>query len=73
VVVLLRDEAAVVEETSVARASIIATPKKEEQHDAIINIDHSIIIKAISWSLRKLNFDRKVLFGKVGSSRNKFQ
>ena len=46
---LLRDEVAVVvEETSVARASIIiATPKKEEQHDAIINVDHSII-KAIS-------------------------
>ena len=47
---VVRDEAApavVVEETSVARASIIATPKKEEQHDAIINIDHSII-KTIS-------------------------
>ncbi len=53
---MLRDEAAavVVEETSVARASIIATPKKEEQHDAKIIIDHSIIIKAISWSLRIL-------------------
>jgi hypothetical protein len=49
VVVLLRDEAAVAEETSVARASIIATPKKEEQHDAIINICHSIIIKAIHY------------------------
>lgn len=40
--VVLRDEAAaVVEETSVARASIIVTPKKEEKHDAKIIIDHS--------------------------------
>ena len=53
-VVLLRDEAAVVEETSVARASIIATPKKEEQHDAIINIDHSIILK---WSLARTGLE----------------
>lgn len=46
--VVLRDEAAAVEEeTSVARASIIVTPKKEEKHDAkIIIIDRSGIIVA---------------------------